>query len=215
MRKRLGDRRDGIRDRGGSARWLSPALKAAITAAALVALLPAAAEGAPSGGLAPALPEGEDVQGPSGGRPAPVRKARLRPNGKAVPPEGAPAAVRRAIRAANRIDRRRYCWGGGHGRWRSRCYDCSGAVSYVLGPHGAGLIRRPMTSGELRRWGRRGKGRWITVYANRRHAFLVIAGLRFDTSQPDDGRSGPGWSKDVRKGFVNVPRKAARRPPGL
>ena len=32
---------------------------------------------------------------------------------------------------------------------------------------------------------------------------MVIAGLRFDTSQPDDGQEGPGWSKDVKAGLVN------------
>ncbi len=42
-------------------------------------------------------------------------------------------------------------------------------------------------------WGKGGPGQWFTVYANSGHAYVVIAGLRLDTSQtPGDG---PGWSK--------------------
>lgn len=145
----------------------------------------------------------------------PGDKAKLKRNGKAVPPANAPARVKRAIRAANRIDNKPYVWGGGHARWKSRGYDCSGAVSYVLGPRGARLIKRPMTSGDFSRWGRKGKGRWITVYGDSDHVFVVIAGLRFDTSQPDDGESGPGWSRNVKLGFRNVARKAARHKVGL
>ena len=44
----------------------------------------------------------------------------------------------KAIAAANRITRKPYKWGGGHGRWWDTGYDCSGAVSYVL--HKAGLL---------------------------------------------------------------------------
>jgi hypothetical protein len=117
--------------------------------------------------------------------------------------------VKRAIRAGNEIDDKRYCLGGGHTRWRSRCYDCSGAVSYVLGRPGARLVRRPMVSGDYARWGQPGKGKWITAYGDAGHVFVVIAGLRFDTSMPDDGQSGPGWSKSVRDGFRNVSRDAA------
>src|SRR4051794_37129042 len=51
-------------------------------------------------------------------------------NGRAVAPSGAPSAVKRAIAAANRIDGRPYVWGGGHIRFTSNGYDCSGAVSY-------------------------------------------------------------------------------------
>lgn len=137
-------------------------------------------------------------------------KARLRRNGKAIPPASAPRRVKDAIAAANRIDDKPYKWGGGHQRWVDSGYDCSGAVSYVLGKRGARLISSPMASPGFARWGSRGKGNWITTYANNGHMFVVIAGLRFDTSMPDDGESGPGWSKDVRAGFRNVSRSAAR-----
>ncbi len=81
----------------------------------------------------------------------------------------------------------------------------------MLGPKGAGLIRRPMTSGDFARWGSKGKGNWITSYGDSGHVFVVIAGLRFDTSQPDDGNSGPGWSKNVEQGLRE--RLEERRTP--
>ncbi|MGH2953681.1 MAG: peptidoglycan endopeptidase [Solirubrobacterales bacterium] len=130
--------------------------------------------------------------------------------GRAVPPANAPRKVVRAIEAANRIVKGKpYCYGGGHRRWNSRCYDCSGAISYALGKKGARLIDAPMASGPFMRWGKRGRGRWITVYANPGHAYVVIAGLRLDTSMT--AGDGPGWSarKLHRRGF------RARHPRGL
>ena len=80
----------------------------------------------------------------------------------------------------------------------------------MLGPKGADLIDSPMTSGGFANWGSKGKGNWITTYGDSGHVFVVIAGLRFDTSMPDDRNSGPGWSKDVSAGFANVSKNAAR-----
>lgn len=177
--------------------------KAVATLAAVATLLALPTAIAPaSGGGGIGTSTGSD--GPTG------TKAKLRANGKAVAPASAPPRVRRAIDAANHIDKFPYRLGGGHGSWNDSGYDCSGAVSYVLGPKGAGLIDRPMVSGDFARWGSRGKGEWITTYGDSGHVFVVIAGLRFDTSQPDDGKSGPGWSKDISKGFYNVSKSAAR-----
>jgi hypothetical protein len=120
-------------------------------------------------------------------------------NGKAVPPADAPPRVVRAIEAANEIVRgRSYCLGGGHSKWRSRCYDCSGTVSYALGRHGARVIRSPMPSGDFMRWEEPGRGAWITTYANEGHMYAVIAGLRLDTSMT--AGEGPGWSEQMRSG---------------
>jgi len=104
-----------------------------------------------------------------------------------------PAAVRAAIASANAIVGRPYVWGGGHRSFHSRGYDCSGAVSYLL--HGGGLLSSPLDSSSFMRWGVPGKGRWITVYTNPRHAFVEIDGRRLDTSAVDDphGGSGPRW----------------------
>jgi hypothetical protein len=124
----------------------------------------------------------------------------------ALLPVGAPAAVARAIAAANRITRKPYRWGGGHGRWEDAGYDCSGAVSYVL--HHAGLLDTARDSSGLMRFGRRGKGRWITVYAHGGHAYMVIAGLRFDTS--GRGEEGPRWRSERRSAAGYVARHPAR-----
>ena len=123
------------------------------------------------------------------------KRATLLANGQAVAPDNAPGAVVGAIKAANRIAKKRYCWGGGHKSFKkAKCYDCSGAVSYVL--RGARIIKKPRTSVTLKSWGRRGQGRWITVYTNNQHAYIVVAGLRFDTA--NTGRNGPRWSKSLR-----------------
>lgn len=129
--------------------------------------------------------------------------------GVAVAPPRAPIAVRQAIAAANQIRGRPYVWGGGHASFLSRGYDCSGAVGYVL--HAAGLLDQTMVSGQLAYWGESGLGRWITVYANDVHAFMVIAGLRFDTRDDPPGVNGPRW----KQAKVEARHFAARRPPGL
>jgi hypothetical protein len=129
-------------------------------------------------------------------------------DGLAVAPRRAPTRVVRAIDAANHIAKGHpYCLGGGHQDWKSSCYDCSGAVSYAL--HGAGLLHYPLDSTGLGRWGKRGEDRWITVYANRGHAFMVIAGLRFDTADTLGG--GPGWAPDMGS-YENPKSFKIRRP---
>ena len=170
---------------------------------ALVALLSAASASAQTGGsAAPGAPasSGSAPSAPAGGKPS---KARLmRKSGMAVAPAGAPQAVVNAIAAGNAIRKRPYVWGGGHGSFESRGYDCSGAVSYVL--HAAGMLPSPLASGPLMSWGLAGKGRWISVLANPSHAYAVIAGLRFDTSSYGSGGSGPRWrwTKRRPRGFA-------------
>ena len=122
-------------------------------------------------------------------------KAVLDGAGHAVAPESAPEEVKAAIAAANKIVGKPYKYGGGHGRWNDSGYDCSGAMSYAL--HGAGLLDRPLTSGDFMSWGKARKGTWITIYAQGGHGFLVIAGLRFDTGWNNAGK-GPRWSEVMR-----------------
>jgi hypothetical protein len=142
------------------------------------------------------------VPGAPVGEPAvPTNVATILPGGKASVPAGSPDQVVRAIKAANKIHRKTYIWGGGHRSFRARGYDCSGAVSYVL--HAAGVLRSPLVSGQLAYWGSPGPGSWITVYANRTHTYMVIAGVRYDTSPRgewiDQGR-GPRWRYTLRTG---------------
>jgi hypothetical protein len=172
-------------------------LFAAFGAAAMLALTCVAAASAQT--TTEPAPPGSIPGLPTAG-PAPTGAATMTPSGEAVPPPGAPLAVQNAIRAANRIRKKPYIWGGGHRRWKAKGYDCSGAVSYVL--HAAGLLDEPLVSGLLAsRWGSPGIGQWITVYANKAHVYAVIAGLRFDTSAVGESLrqgSGPRWRQTLR-----------------
>jgi len=134
-------------------------------------------------------------------------KARLTSTGLAIPPANAPAKVRAAIRAGNRIAKKPYKWGGGHARLIDTGYDCSGSVSYAL--RGGRLMTSAMASTGFMSWGRRGPGRWITIRANAGHVYMTIAGLRFDTSAR--GIGGSRWTAQMRspRGYV------ATHPTGL
>ena len=123
---------------------------------------------------------------------APVGRAKLLANGLAVPPSDAPQAVKDVIEAGNEIASKPYVYGGGHGKWIDRGYDCSGSVSYAL--HGGGLLDSSMPSGGFMRWEQSGKGKWITTYAHGSHMYMVGAGLRFDTSGADPSR----WQTEMR-----------------
>jgi hypothetical protein len=131
----------------------------------------------------------------------------LQPDGTASPPIEAPDVVQEVIHAGNLISNSPYKWGGGHGRWLDDGYDCSGSVSFAL--FAGGLLGSPITSGVFMNWGEPGPGRWITIYANSGHVYMVVAGLRFDTSGRT--RLGSRWQPEMRpsSGFV------VRHPPGL
>lgn len=129
-------------------------------------------------------------------------------NGYAVPPGGLPAPVMRAISAGNQIVGKPYKYGGGHHSFNDSGYDCSGTVSYAL--HSAGCLKTPTTSTALRKFGKKGEGKFITIYSRKGHTFAVIAGLRLDTGYNGEG-DGPRWSTRSRtiKGYE------ARHPKGL
>ncbi|MSW95653.1 MAG: hypothetical protein F2796_02515 [Actinobacteria bacterium] len=129
----------------------------------------------------------------------PGSRAVVLPTGLAAAPADAPLEVQQAIWAANRIIGKPYSYGGGHRFFKDDGYDCSGTVSYAL--HGGGLLAKPMDSSDLLHWGQRGRGAWITVYTNPGHAYVVIAGLRLDTSAAGDpsGSKGPRWRPTLRK----------------
>jgi hypothetical protein len=148
--------------------------------AALALVLPAAAQA--GGGLSTTSSE-----------TVPGSKAKL-VGGRAIAPENAPKKVKQVIAAANQIRNKPYKWGGGHGDWKDSGYDCSGAVSYAL--HGGKLLNTPLDSTGLSRYGDRGKGAWISVYGNPGHAYMVVAGLRFDTAAT--AGDGPSWSKSLQ-----------------
>lgn len=201
-------------------RRLFKTLPAAAFLAVAAALVPASAVAATkhttSGAAsAPSQPASTNTGGmsPDDPRFAPAKKAKI-VNGVAVPPAGAPPEVVGMINAANSISGKPYKWGGGHGSFSDIGYDCSGSVSFAL--HGGGLLRSPLDSSSFMSWGRAGTGKWVTVYTNPGHAFMVIAGLRFDTGFRDNTvrgihpGSGPRWGrKRSTAGF------SARHPDGF
>jgi cell wall-associated NlpC family hydrolase len=138
-------------------------------------------------------------------------EAKMQKDGTAAAPALAPDAVKKAIWAANKIIAKPYRYGGGHRRFNDSGYDCSGTVSYAL--KGGSLLKAPLDSSSFMAWGLAGPGEWITVYTNPGHAFVVIAGLRLDTSASGDpsGNKGPRWRPVLRStsGFT------ARHPEGL
>ena|GEM_PF-475264 len=156
-------------------------------------------------GDAPVSATGSTTPAPAATTPG--AKATVGSDGMATAPADAPDQVKQIIAAGNEIAKTPYHYGGGHGKWQDSGYDCSGSVSYAL--HGAGLLDSALTSGDFASWGDKGPGQWVTIYANSGHVYMVVAGLRFDTS----GRSAAGtrWQTASRSssGYTVV------HPPGL
>jgi peptidoglycan hydrolase-like protein with peptidoglycan-binding domain len=158
------------------------------------------------------LVDGEDTTTSAAGATTPAAttpgsKATVGADGLAVAPADAPDAVKQFIAAGNAIAKKPYIYGGGHGKWDDRGYDCSGSVSYAL--HAAGLLDAPLPSGSFMSWGEKGPGQWITLYAKGSHMYAVVAGIRFDTSgRAEDGSR---WHTSSRpsSGYAVV------HPPGL
>jgi hypothetical protein len=185
-----------------------PAARAALAAPKPAASADAAATRAPSDAqVARAL---QEAFGTATKRV--IDAAGLTADGLATVPPTAPARVADIINAANQVARKPYVYGGGHGRTAGEtfvdsAYDCSGSVSFALAA--AGFIDSPMDSTALARFGKPGPGRWVTIYADAGHAWMTVAGLRFDTS----GRAAGGsrWQAQPRgtAGFT------IRHPPGL
>jgi peptidoglycan hydrolase-like protein with peptidoglycan-binding domain len=138
---------------------------------------------------------------------APTEKGYIGSDGMAVAPASAPDEVRAIIAAGNAIAKKPYKYGGGHNRWNDSGYDCSGSVSYVL--HAAGLLSRALDSTGFMSWGEPGRGTWVTVRSNPSHAYLIVAGLRFDTSALR--QTGTRWTEQMRsaRGY------RGRHPEGL
>ena len=174
----------------------------ALAIASALVVVPSVAAGA-----AKPLYRGVRGQHPQRALPVPTDAVYASATGKATPLVHVPRAVVGALEAANRIAELPYRFGGGHGRFSDTAYDCSGSVSYVL--HAAGRLGVSRSSPGFMGYGAPGPGRWITVYANPGHAFMVIMGRRFDTS----GRyaSGTRWQPTQR----STAGYTVRHPAGL
>ncbi len=125
-------------------------------------------------------------------------------------PPGAPAAVAKVIAAGNAIATLPYIYGGGHASFQASGYDCSGSVSYALAA--AGLLSSPLNSTGFESWGEPGPGKWITLYTNADHVFMIVAGWRFDTVALAEG--GTRWSH-TPPDEPDLSTMVLRHPPGL
>jgi hypothetical protein len=147
----------------------------------------------------------------------PTGKIRINADGTATAPVGAPSVVLSVVAAANSILDTSYCVGGGHGKWKSSCYDCSGSVSFAL--HGGGLLTTPEDSSQMETYGDPGPGHWITIYADPGHAFMVVAGRAFNTANfggPNiPAGDGPRWRYDPLGNLGDGGNYVVRHPPGL
>ena len=187
-------------DAGATARQTDPAAdpttpSTTTTPAATPTTDPAGGTTTTMGGATPTTPVG-----------VPGEPAILNADGTATAPASAPLAVQQIIAAGNEIASKPYRYGGGHTlKWKDTGYDCSGSVSYAL--HGADLLDSPLPSGNFETWGEAGQGQWVTIYARGDHMYMIVAGLRFDTSGAKPSR----WQTTTRssKGFV------VRHPTGL
>jgi hypothetical protein len=163
-----------------------------------------------SDGVAPGAPSDAEIRRElqaAFGTSQAVNRASLSPDGLAGVPSSAPHAVEAIIRAANAVALLPYVYGGGHARWEDSAYDCSASVSFALAA--AGYLKGPLDSTSFMSWGKPGPGKWVTIFANQGHAWMMVAGLRFDTSGLRVG--GSRWTAQTRStsGFV------LRHPPGL
>jgi 3D (Asp-Asp-Asp) domain-containing protein len=150
-----------------------------------------------------------------------AERAVILPDGRAVVPLDAPPAVRLAIAAGNLIHTRPYPAPDVHYGSLARlwpAYDCSGAVSFLL--YGAGLLgSSALDSTGLESYGLPGPGRWITIYANPAHTWIVAAGIALDTANYGGpavpAGSGPRWRSQPLANLGDGLTYVARHPPGL
>jgi 3D (Asp-Asp-Asp) domain-containing protein len=147
--------------------------------------------------------------------------AHVRPDGSAAAPAEAPEAVRLAIAAGNLIHTRPYPEPDVHYATLAKlwpAYDCSGATSFVL--YAAGLVgTHALDSTGLESYGLPGPGRWITIYANSAHAWIVVAGIALDTASYGGpaipAGPGPRWRTEPLANLQDGTNYIARHPPGL
>jgi hypothetical protein len=144
----------------------------------------------------------------------------------ALIPAGVPPTVQAMLVAGNELQDLPYGPGGHPDPLGAAQEDCSSTLNYVL--YRAGV--RPLS--EIERdnplaqdyvaWGAPGPGRWVTIYATdgpTPHVFVVIAGLRLDTSHdgtdvgPNRDENGPRWR--ILDHIPTWAHWSVRHPPGL
>jgi Transglycosylase SLT domain len=141
-------------------------------------------------------------------------------------PEGVPTAVQAMVVAGNELQELPYGPGGHPDPLGASEEDCSSTVNYVLYRSGVRPLAEIEQDNPLAQdyvhWGEPGPGRWVTIYATdvpTPHVFIVIAGLRLDTSHngtdvgPNRNQDGPRWR--ILGHIPTWARWSVRHPPGL
>src|SRR3989442_15038362 len=104
----------------------------------------------------------------------------------ALVPVDVPPAVQAMIVAGNELQALPYGPAGHPDPRGATQEDCSSTVNYVLWRAGvrsvSEILRENPLALDYERWGAAGPGRWVSIYASSTHVFIVIAGLRLDTS---------------------------------
>jgi hypothetical protein len=144
----------------------------------------------------------------------------------ALVPAGVPATVQAMVVAGNELQSLPYGAGGHPDPRGAYEEDCSSTVSYVLYRSGVRPIAEIVSENPLAQdyvsWGAPGPGRWVTIYATDTptpHVFIVIAGLRLDTSHdgtdvgPSRDENGPRWR--ILDHIPTWAHWSVRHPPGL
>jgi hypothetical protein len=168
-----------------------------------------------------------------GESPTPVRfipgeRAELSPDDGhlALIPAGVPASVQAMVVAGNELQDLPYGPSGHPDPLGALAEDCSSTVNYVLYRAGvrrlAEILRDNPLAQDYVSWGAPGPGRWVTIYASASptpHVFIVIAGLRLDTSHdgtdvgPNRDENGPRWR--ILDHIPTWAHWSVRHPPGL
>ena len=144
----------------------------------------------------------------------------------ALAPAGVPARVQAMVVAGNELQELPYGPDGHPDPRGATGEDCSSTVNYVLYRSGVRPISEIVADNPLAQdyvdWGAPGPGRWVTVYATTSptdHVFIVIAGLRLDTSHngtdvgPNRNEDGPRWR--ILDHIPTWAHWSVRHPPGL
>lgn len=183
----------------------------------------------------PTSPEVAEIDGQAGlaglgGQPLSTGGRRARLSGAdghlALVPSEAPIQVQAMVIAGNELQGLPYGPTGHPDPRGATSEDCSSTVNYVLYRSGVRPIQEIVRENPLAQdyldWGEPGPGRWVSVYATTQptdHVFIVIAGLRLDTSHngtdvgPNRDEGGPRW-----RILGHIPTWAhwtVRHPPGL
>jgi hypothetical protein len=141
-------------------------------------------------------------------------------------PEGVPTTVQAMVVAGNELQELPYGPDGHPDPRGALDEDCSSTVNYVLYRSGVRPIGEIVEDNPLAQdyvnWGDPGPGRWVTIYATdtpQPHVFIVIAGLRLDTSHngtdvgPNRNEDGPRWR--ILSYIPTWAKWSVRHPPGL